>query len=343
MLRAAIIGCGSIYKLHANALLHTEQSELACVIDNRPERAQRAAELYSCQWYSDWTSILEDDSIHVVHICTPHHLHHTMGLEFLKHGKHVLCEKPIASEVRDAEAMIAAAESCQRHLGVVFQNRYNPNARRAKELLAQNHLGDVLGVKAIVPWHRDRAYYNSERWRGHWESEGGGVLINQAIHTIDMIQWLAGDITSVQGQVATCALADTIEVEDMASGYLQFAGGQTGVFFATNDYTTNAPVEVELHCLEGTITLRGEDLIVNGEPMATPSDRSQSIIHKSYWGLGHEDLIQRFYQAVAENRRDYVSGRDGLRALQVVKAFYHSSLSRQPVRLPDAILHNCGR
>ncbi len=333
MYRAAIIGCGAIHRLHANALQTIPNAQLTAVVDNIKYRAEDAAEMYGCPMYVDYHDVLSDESIDVVHICTPHHLHYSMTMDALEAGKHVLTEKPIATRVSDAEAMVSKAVQVGRRLGVTFQNRYNPNSRRAKELLEEGVLGDILGLKGLVIWHRNESYYNSEDWRGSWDLEGGGVLINQAIHTVDLMQWLGGPVTSVSGQIATHALSDFIEVEDMASGFLKFANGASGVFFATNDFSANCPVEVEIHGTKGSLIVRGDDLLLNGELVDIQSVTGQTVKNKSYWGLGHQDLISSFYTALESNSREYVPGEEGLKALAIIKGFYHSALKGKPIEL----------
>lgn len=333
MYRAAIIGCGAIHALHANALRNNPHAQLAAVVDIIPYRAEDTAEVHNCDYYVDYRDVLKDPSIDVVHLCTPHHLHYPMAMDALDAGKHVLTEKPIAIRVSEADAMIQKATAAGLRLGVTFQNRYNPNARRAKELLEQGALGEVRGVKGLVIWHRNESYYNSEDWRGSWDLEGGGVVINQAIHTVDLMQWLGGPITAVSGQIATHNLGDHIDVEDMASGVFRYANGASGIFFATNDYSTNAPVEVEIHGTKGFLLLRGEDLILNGELVDIAPTEGQKVKHKSYWGLGHQDLVDGFYAALAANNDNFVAGADGRSALAVVQALYQSALKGRAVNL----------
>ena len=148
--------------------------------------------------------MLDAEHPDIVHVCTPHHLHAPMAIECLRRGVHVLLEKPVATTVADGEAVVRAAEASTATVGVCFQNRFNPTVRAIRDLLDAGTLGDLLGGRAAVTWFRDESYYEARPWRGRWAESGGGVLINQAIHTLDLLQWFLGDVTTVRG-VATRA------------------------------------------------------------------------------------------------------------------------------------------
>ena len=200
---AAVIGCGAISGVHADALRESQYAELLCVVDIKEDRAKKAADRYSCQWETDYRKVLDNKDIHVIHVCTPHYLHADMAIEGLKAGKHVLVEKPVAINVEQAKKMLEASKKYKSFLGVCFQNRYNPTSVVAKQILDSGELGKVLGIKGLVTWYRDEEYYSSSGWRGSFDTEGGGVLINQSIHTLDLMQWFGGDIESSKGGVYT--------------------------------------------------------------------------------------------------------------------------------------------
>lgn len=331
----AIVGCGAIFPLHAGAVQELDGVKLKVVVDCDPSKAEQAAAEYSCEAANDYLTLLERDDIQIVHLCTPHHLHAEMAARLLRAGKHVLTEKPLAHHPKAAEDLLEEARRSEAQLGVVFQNRYNASSRKIREFLDTQTLGRLRCLKGIVTWHRDEAYYTDSPWRGRWATEGGGVLINQAIHTLDLLQWFGGEIVSVQGSVTADALGDVIEVEDTAHASLRFANGVRGLFYATNAYLANTPVELELVFEGGTLYQRGDYLYLNRngreslvcEPPASV-DEMGAIIGKSYWGSSHRLLIADFYDHVRTGRRFAIDGEEGLKVLRLIAELYHSSRTR---------------
>ncbi len=249
-LRVALAGCGDISGVHLDAILADPEVEAVGVCDVHEGRRAAAAERAGCPGFADLTALLDAVGPDVVHVCTPHHLHAEMAAECLARDVSVLLEKPVAHTLADGERLARAAERSAGVLGVCFQNRYNDTARALRELLDRGELGRVLGGRASVTWFRDAAYYRSRDWRGRWATAGGGVLMNQAIHTLDLLQWYLGPVTDVRGTAATLALPGVIEVEDTAALRLRHrtASGDpvTSVFHATNGDIENAPVRVEI-------------------------------------------------------------------------------------------------
>ncbi|MEG2931793.1 MAG: Gfo/Idh/MocA family oxidoreductase, partial [Ruthenibacterium sp.] len=297
MWNAAIIGCGAIYQNHANALVRMENTALCAVCDIDEAAAQRAATQYHCSYYTNYRALLADPKVDTVHICTPHYLHCEMAIAAMRAGKDVLTEKPICLHPLDAQQMQQVALETGRRLGVCFQNRYNETAQQAKLLLSGGALGKVLGAKSMFTWNRDEAYYNQAAWRGTWAQEGGGVLINQAIHTLDMLQWLLGEIQSISANVATRRLYDTIEVEDTADAFIRFKSGAECVFFASNCYAVTSRVEIEIVTELGVLSLSDNELFwqQNGKERQSLRQAASATGEKSCWGLGHETLIRDFY------------------------------------------------
>ncbi|WP_379127222.1 Gfo/Idh/MocA family protein [Paenibacillus sp. sgz500958] len=326
----AIIGCGAIFPLHAQAVSEIEGARLLEVVDLDAAKAEHWADEYGCSWSSDYRTLLNRTDIHLVHLCTPHYLHADMAADFLQAGKHVLTEKPIASEMGAAERMIDAAQQSACQLGVVFQNRYNDPSQHIKQIIASGELGQLICMKGIVTWHRDEAYYRQSSWRGRWDTEGGGVLINQTIHTLDLLQWFGGEIASVQGSVSNDSLADVIEVEDSAHAAIFFNNGVRGLFYATNAYLANSPVELELVFEHGTLTQRRDCLYLwkDGREIMLCEPIEGTGKGKSYWGTSHSRLIQDFYAHIMDGRKFWIDGSEGLKALKLVKEIYHSSRQR---------------
>ena len=327
-LKVAVIGCGNIFPVHADAIVTNTNVDLIAVVDINKEKALRAAEKYDCTFYTDYQQLLDEEDIDVVHICTPHYQHAPIALDFLKAGVDVLVEKPLAINIEQAEQMIAAAEEYDRRLGVVFQNRFNENILKAIELLSTGSLGEIKGIKGLVTWFRDKDYYQQADWRGKFSTEGGGVLINQAIHTLDLMQLFAGKVTAIQGHVDTRRLQSVIEVEDTADATIFFESGAVGIFFATNCFSSNSPVTIEIDCEKGSLIIDGGKLLVEADDDFKEYSNSQSSAYKSYWGYGHKALIDAFYQDILEGTdKGIVTAEEGIQTLRMIEAIYRSSNS----------------
>ncbi|TCL74288.1 putative dehydrogenase [Hydrogenispora ethanolica] len=331
-LNSAIIGCGAIFPMHAEALRQLPAARLAAVVDIDKTRAAAAAEQYDCRSYADYREMLQDETIQVVHICTPHYLHAEMALAALRRGKHVLTEKPMAIELADAAAMIRTARETGRQLGICFQNRYNATSLRIKALLDSGAAGKLIRARGSVRWHRDEAYYRSGDWRGTWAMEGGGVLINQAIHTLDLLQWFGGPIRDIRGEIATTGLQGVIEVEDTAQAAITFQNGAVATFSATNCHPVNDPVEIELECERLTLKLAdGLTIETRDGQIERVEEINTATGEKSYWGMSHAVLIGHFYHCLETGQSFPIAGEDGLTALQMVLAIYRSSREQRAI------------
>lgn len=329
-IRTALIGCGGISKVHLDALSHMDNVELVSVADVKEDRAKARAEQYGCAYTTDWTEYVSRDDIDVVHICTPHYLHAPMAIALLDSGKRVLTEKPMASEVADAEEMIRHSDG---RLAVVFQNRYNEASQFIRQSIADGRYGKLLSMRAAVNWHRTPEYYTESGWRGLYKTEGGGVLINQAIHTLDLMLYFAGKPASVRGHVSTDLLYDTIEVEDTASGLIKFESGLLANFYCTTTFGTDRPVEIELVFERATLKTDAETLHVtqNGGTELICSSAASGA--KAYWGTTHEVLLRDFYKAVEEKRPFWIDGESALPVLKLLKGVYESSRTGKEVQL----------
>jgi UDP-N-acetyl-2-amino-2-deoxyglucuronate dehydrogenase len=329
----AVIGCGAISGLHLKAASGSELAELRAVADTDEARAKGAATTYGCDYYTDYLELLKREDIDIVHLCTAHYQHAPMAVDALRAGKHVLTEKPMAENLASAQTMLdAAAAHPEVQLGVIFQNRYNPAAQRMREYVDSGELGKLVGMKGLVTWSRTAAYYNTE-WKGKWETEGGGALINQSIHTLDLLQWLGGEIESVKGSITNDSLEGVIEVEDTAHAYISFRSGAKAVFYATNAYIKNSPVEVELVFERGTLYQRGDDLFLeqNGERTQLCEPVVNDLGEKSYWGVSHKVQIEDFYRHIQENKLFWIDGAAGYKAFRLVMDIYESSRTGQRI------------
>src|SRR5690554_994027 len=318
-LRSAIIGCGNIHEAHADSIKNNEDAELVAVVDIKENRAKRTAIKYGCKYFQDYLELKNLD-LDVVHICTPHDLHVSMAINMMKNGYDVLVEKPIALNLKEANKMNNFSKKSGRRLGVVFQNRFNKNSQYVKKIIQKKEMGKILGIKGFVTWHRDKDYYLKDEWRGSYNTEGGGVLISQAIHTLDLIQWFGGKIDSVKGSRDIRVLDDIIEVEDTAEATLYFADNTVGLFYATNCFSTNSPVEIEIHFEKGIVRLIGNKLIVNNKEINFSDDKNRNDSYKNYWGYGHEKLIDGFYKDILHKTNLFtIDGSEGIKSLKLIE------------------------
>ncbi|WP_336667107.1 Gfo/Idh/MocA family oxidoreductase [Enterobacter mori] len=336
ILNTAIIGGGAIHGCHVNALRQIPNVALRALVDIDSVKGLKLAMGYQCRFYQDYREMLLDDSIDVVHICTPHFEHKDMILAALAAGKHVFCEKPVGMNGSELVDITRAVEQAKGQLGVCYQNRLNPTSLRIRQELAHGGLGKMLSIKAVLTWSRSGAYYTDSPWRGQLATEGGSLLINQAIHTLDLMQWFGGGVTRLKGVVDSGELADVTEGEDSAMATLHFANGARGLFYATNCHTMDSPLLLEIHCERGSLLLENNILwrVTPGERLQLASDDSPDGSVKSYWGLGHQQAIRHFYHALIHpGNTDYTDIREAGKSLTLVEAIYRSSQHRQWVAI----------
>ena len=334
-----VVGCGGISGVHIPVLMGLEGVGLRSVCDLRPERAEKAAALSGAAIVPTFADMIARRDIDVVHLCTPHYLHAPMAIAALRAGKHVLTEKPMATTLADARAMIAAAdEPGSGRLGVIFQNRYNPSTQALKALIASGKPGRFLGARANVCWHREAPYYTESGWRGSLETEGGGVLINQAIHTLDLLSFIGGPIARVRGHISTDLLNGVIEVEDNCHAVFEYAGGQKGVIQLTNNYVNDAPILLEAVFEHATYQLLGAKLyeVIDGEMKLLERGEAPALSEKAYWGASHGLQIADFYHSLRTGGPIAVDGRSAYPALNLVKAIQASSQANDWVALDPA-------
>lgn len=324
-LKVAVIGCGNVSVVHLPPIVGSEVAELIAVCDIKPERAQATGEKYGVPWYTNYQEVI-DLKPDVIHICTPHNTHAEITIAAAKRGIHVLTEKPMAVSLEDADRMIVTAEENNVKLGVIFQNRYNASSQAIREVVQSGKLGKILGCRMFVTWNRSDEYYSHSDWKGTWDQEGGGVLIDQAIHTIDLMQWVMGDIDYLEASIDN-RNHDLIDVEDVAEATIFFKNGAIGSLYACNYYSYDADVFLEVHGEKGIVRVEKDDALIRikGEPdrFVTQEDLLPTI-GKSYWGVNHKTQIDKFYRAVLTNAKVEIDGHAGRKALEIVRAIYYS-------------------
>ena len=334
--RVGVIGCGGISRVHIDALMEMPNARIVAVCDIRPDRLQAAAEKTGAEPMTDWKALVDREDIDIVHILTPHYLHAPMAIYALRAGKHVLTEKPMATTVDDALSMIREADCAKGTLNVIFQNRYNPSTVELKRRIDSGETGRLLCARASICWHRTAPYYTESGWRGTFATEGGGALINQSIHTLDLMSYLGGRINRVRGHVSTDLLNGVIEVEDNCHAVIEYENGANGVIYATNNYGTDAPILLEMVFENGTYQLLAEKLFKMEDGIPTlilRGDDAKNLGAKSYWGASHKIEISKVYDCVLRGERFEIDGRSAFPALNLVKAIYESSASNDWVAL----------
>lgn len=312
MIRSAIIGYGGIGKVHEKVIPH--YGELVAVCDIREERLEKFGDLRT---YTDYRKMLDEVSPDVVHICTPHYLHAEMVIEALSRDINVLCEKPLCIRKEDIGRILEAEKRSKGKLGVCHQNRYNAANRFVKEYLKDK---TVEAVNASVTWHRDETYYAADAWRGKWDTEGGGVLINQALHTLDLLQWFMGTPDTVTASVSNLTLKNKIEVEDTAT--ILCHGKAGGVFYATNGGNRDYPVELTIRADGEWIKIMPKYVVVGEEIHSFKT--TEHTYGKACYGSGHECLIADFYDCVETGRSFPISGEEGAKVVRLILAAYKS-------------------
>jgi UDP-N-acetyl-2-amino-2-deoxyglucuronate dehydrogenase len=324
MTTAAVIGCGTISVVHLEAIKKLEGADLVAVCDADPDRAGAAGQQYGVPAFSSHRQLLDDVRPDVVHVCTPHDQHVPVAIDCLEAGVNVLVEKPVAATVPEAERLIAAA---RRHpevkAAICLQNRYNAATRAARTLLGSGELGAVRGGSATLLWHRGPEYYRARPWRGRRRDSGGGVLINQAIHTLDLLEWLLGDVVDVRGHTARYGLDGVVDVEDTAAVLLEHGSAARSVVFATVTNVTDTPVTIEIVTERAVLLIRG-DLTVSylDGRTETVAERRVAAGGKAYWGASHEFLIADFYRTLDQPEPFWIDPHEGTRSLRLVDRIY---------------------
>ena len=324
-LRAAIIGCGAISKSHASAITAGEYATLVALCDVLPQRAEALRDAFAkdAAVFTDWRKMLDVARPEAVHVCTPHDLHAEMACECLARGIHVYLEKPAGNTPEELAALCRAEAESRARLTVSFQNRRLPVNRRIYELIEEN--GGARAARAMVTWHRGIEYYTADDWHGRLAREGGGAMINQAIHTLDLlVSAFPAPPVSVQGETALWENAAFSEVEDNAGLLVTFADGGKICFFASNDYGGDAQNIYEvltkngarITCMEGKLFKNGERVEVETTPAA--------LVGKSCWGVGHAVAIREFYEAAATGTEVPVTLTSAARTMRILFALYRS-------------------
>lgn len=342
-LRMALLGGGSIGAVHAQAIHDVEGARLTLVSDGGSGRGRALAERFGAHYLPDANAAATDARVDAVVVATPSGLHAEAAVPAAEHGKHVLVEKPLDVRLARCDAMIEAARRHGTVLAGVFQNRFAPGVARARDALAAGRLGRLVLANAVVPWHRPAGYYRDGGWHGTRDLDGGGALMNQGIHSVDLLQHLAGPVVRVAAESGTRVHA--IEVEDTASAALRFASGALGTLQATTASWPGTPARVELYGETGSIVLEDGRIAMWRLADADADEEEAMLGLERDGGSGASDpsaigverhrlQIADFVDAVQTGRPPAVPGEDARRAVEIVLAVYASARGGSPVALP---------
>lgn len=348
----ALIGCGVISTRHAEEIATIEGAELVAVADVDRDKAKALSARFSVDWYVDYQEMLKRDDVDVVNILTPSGMHAEMASDAARAGKHVVVEKPMDIHLHKAKAMVQACRDAGVKLSIISQHLFDRSTIRVKEEIEQGSLGNMVLGQAAIHWYRSQEYYDSGDWRGTWALDGGGVLMNQGIHTIDILQHLMGSVESVYAHTATLA-HERIEVEDVAVATLKFQNGALGTIVGTTSAYPGFSARLELFGTNGSaiinndilthlyIRKEGEQGAMYGrgpaENLADISSASESAGASSepaaISGFSHRIQILDMINAIHEDREPFINGEKGLKPLEIVLAIYKSAETGQPVFL----------
>lgn len=355
-LRTAIIGTGKVAHLHAEALIEAPSSQFVAVWNRTFERAQDFAQKYHVAAYRDIEEMIEREKIDVVTVCTTHPTHAAVSVAALRAGAHVLIEKPLASSLQDCDLMIETAKTAGKKLGMISQRRLYPPVMRMRRAIDDGKIGaPILGAVSVLGW-RDEKYYASDPWRGTWKDEGGGVLVNQTPHQLDILHWLMGPITEVYGLWANLN-HPYIEVEDTAVAVIKFANGALGNIVVSNSQHPALYGKVHVFGKNGAaigVQTDGGAMFVAGVPatieapyndlwtvpgeehlQAVWKEEDESFFRKvnptTYF---HRLQVEDFCQAVIHDRRPLITGEEGRVTVEIFTAIYRSTRDRKPVTFP---------
>jgi predicted dehydrogenase len=337
-----LIGGGSAARSHAAAPVASPGARLVAVSRSNPARVEETAAQFGVPCLAVVQALLARDDVDAVCICTPSGVHAEQAIAAARAGKHVLVEKPMALTLADADAMIAACAGAGVLLGVALQRRTEPDFQRLQAAIAAGELGRLVLGSVSVPYMRGQSYYDSAAWRGTWALDGGGALMNQGIHLIDLLLWLMGDAAEVSATATT--LTHDIEVEDCITATLRFTNGALGSVMATTAAAPGFPHRVEIYGDRGGVQIEGEQIIRwEGENQAEPpagSTKSREPVAAGagasptgIGAVGHTRLLDDFVAAIRQHRDPLVPGAEGRRALALVLAIYEAARTGSVVQV----------
>lgn len=336
-LRVGIIGLGDISMIHLHAIKSSNNAELVAVCDIDETKSNL---IENVNFYTDYIEMIKEEKLDCVHICLPHYLHYPVTKEVANLGVNVLLEKPLCLDTEEAENFKELSDKVDSNICICLQNRYNNTVEKLREIIASEVYGNIIGIKGIVSWNRPKEYYTVKPWRGKMSLAGGGVMINQAIHTLDLMQLLGGNIESIKGNIDNFLDYD-IEVEDTVNAVVNFENGARGIFFATVANATNSSVEIEVVLENGIFTIKDSKLYrhIDGELIEIAEDERLSG-SKHYYGASHGKLIDKYYECLLNNTKDYIHIEDAIPSIRMIDLIRYSSECKKTILWEDILCKN---
>lgn len=325
-----LVGCGMIGAVQAEAIRHLPDARLVAVCARDTGRAAEFAARHGAAAYTDYAKFLTHPGLDLVSICTPSGTHAELGIEAAAAGRHVLVEKPIEISLSRADALIEACDQHGVRLGVIFQSRFLPAVQAIRRAVVEGRLGRLLLVDALVKWYREPAYYAPGSWHGTLALDGGGALINQAIHTVDLLRWIAGPVERAAAFKGALRYPH-LEGEDTLVASIKFASGALGMIEATTSAKPGFKRRLEISGERGTAILEGDSIAtwsIEGEenPMLETEQLTDGSANPAAISFeGHRRQIEEMVAAIAANRPPLIDGREGRKSLELVEALYRSA------------------
>lgn len=341
-----IIGAGNIGPVHAAAIQGVRGAKLVAVSDVVEKNAQALAGQYGAEAYTDYQTMLKREDLHAVSICVPSGLRVEIAETCAKAGKHVLSEKPLEVSTKRIDRIITATRRSKVQLGCIFQSRFAEGAEHIRKALDQGRFGKLVMGDAYIKWYRSQAYYDSGAWRGTWKLDGGGVLMNQGIHQIDLLLWFMGPVKSVRASTK-CIAHKGLEVEDLAMAMLEFKNGAYGVIEGSTAIWPGHPARVEVHGTNGSAVLEDGAIVSWQFDKSKPVDKKIEAQLKQESALGsgasdplsglktegHRRQIQDFTNAIRTGRPPRIEGKEGRRAVELIETIYKAAKSGRTISL----------
>ncbi|MDR3173309.1 MAG: Gfo/Idh/MocA family oxidoreductase [Treponema sp.] len=339
-----ILGLGLIAEFHVKAIEEITGCRFVAGFDTIPGKAAAFCEKHGGKPYEDLLHFLADGNINIVTIATPSGLHLEGALAAVKAGKHIIVEKPLEITTARCDRIIEEAKANAVKVGTVFHSRYHASSRVIKKAVDGGRFGKIVLAGAQIKWRRNQEYYDSGKWRGTWRFDGGGVLMNQGIHAIDLLQWFMGDVTEVFAYTGTLA-HEHIEVEDCAAASLKFANGALGVIEGTTGAYPGFPKKIEICGSKGSAVMEEEGITTWQFAEEEPDDETIRSRYAAAAGggvsdpkaighHGHRMLFESFVTALKENRPVDIDGNEGRKAVEIIEGIYRSAKTHAPVPLP---------